>query len=415
MKKLVTAGVGIFVIIIITCVLCFTNDKVEAGNDSEEYEYEYYYNDDNNGDSMDNMIVTDENITDTSNVTDTTDKKDKPKKIELDTTSDSITVFVNKEHALPSSYIPQNLIIPDIHFFGNDGISEKRYMRKEASEALEEMFSEATKDCLTLYGVSGYRSYKRQSEIYNKNIRQRGLSATSKVSAMPGHSEHQTGLAIDISCAELNGNLSTAFANTPEGQWIAANCHLYGFIIRYPENSEDITGYTYEPWHIRYVGTEVAKYIYENDITLEEYFDYTLPENYLNQITSDAATAENIESDESDKVQKPDKKEKDDKKKKDKNKQDTDDEENETENSVTTEDNSDNETASDTSPTDTPQTSEPVVQTPAPTTVPTNEPTAAPTQAPQSEFSEPVTNLPGTTPDQTPDVSATAVPEGFEY
>lgn len=113
--------------------------------------------------------------------------------------------------------------------------------------------------------VSGYRSYYTQESIYNSYIKRWGQEYTDKVSARPGHSEHQTGLAFDV------GVLSSDYAYTPEGKWVTNNCAKYGFIIRYPKGKESITGYNYEPWHIRYVGVEVATYIMQNNITLEEY------------------------------------------------------------------------------------------------------------------------------------------------
>jgi len=167
-------------------------------------------------------------------------------------------------------------------------------MRKEAADAISEMFKDAASCGEYLYGVSGYRSYSRQATIYDKNVRQRGSAATNMVSAIPGHSEHQTGLAIDISCKELMGLLSESFADTSEGKWVQKNCHKYGFIVRYPKNKEKITGYSYEPWHIRYVGTEVSTYLHDNDITLEEYYDYKPGEITDSNIISDAATAEDL-------------------------------------------------------------------------------------------------------------------------
>lgn len=298
MKKLIAAGIGIFIIILIIYLSGFSNNHVEAGNESEKYEYEYYYNDTDSGDDSvkdDTETVVPETVVPETAVPKTNDNSEPDITIpsDIDTNSDSITVFVNKEYALPSTFIPEDLIIPDVKFF-TDGPEEKRYMRDVAAKALENMFADASEDCEVLYGVSGYRSYSRQTAIYNNNIRQRGSAATNQVSAVPGHSEHQTGLSIDISCKDLNGDLSTEFAGTSEGKWVADNCYKYGFIIRYPKNREKITGYTYEPWHIRYVGTEVATYIYDNDITFEEYFGYTPKKDLSNLIISDAATAETV-------------------------------------------------------------------------------------------------------------------------
>ena len=144
-------------------------------------------------------------------------------------------------------------------------------MTKTAALALEELFDQADKDGIKLYGVSGYRSYTTQQFVYQNNINRFGMANAEIYSAKPGASEHQTGLAVDVSCASMGSSLSAGFAQTKEGIWLAEHCANYGFIIRYPMDRTDITGYGYEPWHIRYVGKEVAKYLTENDLVLEEY------------------------------------------------------------------------------------------------------------------------------------------------
>jgi LAS superfamily LD-carboxypeptidase LdcB len=192
--------------------------------------------------------------------------------VPLDTLPSSITVLVNRDYLLPSSYVPSHLVEPKVRFNFNYK-DDKRLMRKDAAAALEKMFRAAKKKKkVILYGVSGYRSYHRQREIYLNNVALRGRSATDSFSAKPGSSEHQTGLTIDISTASIGCSLSQAFANTREGKWVAKNAHKYGFIIRYPQGKTKITGYEYEPWHIRYVGVTVATYLYEKNLTLEEYF-----------------------------------------------------------------------------------------------------------------------------------------------
>lgn len=179
-------------------------------------------------------------------------------------------LLVNKEHELPADYVPENLVMPDVEFAAN-AAEERRYMDETASEALEELFAGAKEDGVELVGVSGYRSYNTQSSIYYRNLRRNGYGYTSIYSAQPGKSEHQTGLAIDVSCAEIGYQLYSRFAQTKEGIWLQEHCEEYGFIIRYPENKTDITGYAYEPWHIRYVGVKVAQYLKLHDITLDEY------------------------------------------------------------------------------------------------------------------------------------------------
>lgn len=192
--------------------------------------------------------------------------------VPLDTIPSSITVLVNRDYLLPSSYIPSHLVEPDVPFsFGY--MAEKRLMRKVAARALEKMFRAAKKEKkIELYGVSGYRSYNRQREIYIRNVALRGRMATDAVSATPGSSEHQTGLTIDISAKSVDCALIPAFGDTREGRWVARNAHKYGYIVRYPEGKSKITGYHYEPWHIRYVGVRTATYLYKKNLSLEEYY-----------------------------------------------------------------------------------------------------------------------------------------------
>ena len=193
---------------------------------------------------------------------------------EMDLEPSSITVFVNKEHALPKNYRPEELVVADI-FFDLSYYDERTMLRPEAAKAIETMFTAAEKAGVELSGVSGFRSYQRQHNIFLNNIVTKGKDHTLKYSAVPGTSEHQTGLAIDISCKSLDYDLSTQFADTQEGKWVAANAHYYGYIVRYPEGKAKITGYAYEPWHIRYVGRGLANYLYQNNLTLEEYYNYT--------------------------------------------------------------------------------------------------------------------------------------------
>lgn len=134
-----------------------------------------------------------------------------------------------------------------------------------AKAALEKLQAGAKKEGVNLSLVSAYRSYETQKRIYNNYISKYGQKYADSTSARPGHSEHQTGLAFDI------GNLNTKFGNTTGGIWLRENCHKYGFILRYLKGKEDITGYSYEPWHIRYVGVEIATEIMSKNITLEEY------------------------------------------------------------------------------------------------------------------------------------------------
>jgi D-alanyl-D-alanine carboxypeptidase len=160
-------------------------------------------------------------------------------------------------------------------------------MRSEAAGALEILFSAAESENITLYAISGYRSFKRQYDIFTTNVRKQGLEHTKQYSAIPGYSEHQTGLAIDVSAKSNNNRLDVSFAETLEGKWLADNAYLFGYIIRYPEGKSEITGYSYEPWHIRYVGKVLSTYLYENDLTLEEYYNFVPSSDYTNAISYD--------------------------------------------------------------------------------------------------------------------------------
>lgn len=198
---------------------------------------------------------------------------------EIDTDLNSITVFVNKEYALPEDYVPENMVVPNV-LFNLNYYDERKLMRPEAAAALEELFAAAKAEGYTLYGVSAYRSYDRQRKIFLNNIVKKGKNHTLKYSAVPGTSEHQTGLAIDVSTKALGFKLIDAFADTPEGIWLSKNAHRFGYIIRYPLDKLEITGYAYEPWHIRYVGKDLANYLYNNDLTLDEYYHYTPSEGF---------------------------------------------------------------------------------------------------------------------------------------
>lgn len=154
-------------------------------------------------------------------------------------------LIANKTYSLPATYNP-----------GEDA---------EASSALNEMIAAASKDGIRLYQISGFRSYSTQQTLYNNYVARDGKAEADRYSARPGHSEHQTGLAFDLN------SLEQSFGETKEGKWLAANCWKYGFIIRYPHDKESVTGYMYEPWHVRYLGKENAKAVYESGKCLEEY------------------------------------------------------------------------------------------------------------------------------------------------
>ncbi|SEN26896.1 M15 family metallopeptidase [Lihuaxuella thermophila] len=187
------------------------------------------------------------------------------------TNATDTTVVVNKNRNLPAHYVPRDLVQPNVPF-SFQGKDEKKYLRKAAADALEQMFQAAKRENIQLYAVSGYRSYARQKMLYNHNSKVKGTEHTSHYNARPGQSEHQTGLAIDISSKSVRFSLIPTFGQTKEGKWLQQHAAEFGFILRYPQGKEKITGYAYEPWHFRYVGKEMAREITEKGITLEEYF-----------------------------------------------------------------------------------------------------------------------------------------------
>lgn len=196
----------------------------------------------------------------------------KPGAIQVVTSPESITVLVNKQQALPESYEPKDLVYPNVPFTFTEKI-DKRKMRKEAAAALETLFAGAKKDGISLAGVSAYRSYATQKTLYNNYVKQDGEEKAKTYSALPGHSEHETGLAIDVSGSNGKCAAQNCFAVTKEAKWLDSHATEYGFIIRYPDGKESITGYQYEPWHLRYVGTQLSKELAQKNITLEEYFN----------------------------------------------------------------------------------------------------------------------------------------------
>jgi len=185
----------------------------------------------------------------------------------------NLLVLVNKSYSLPDGYVPPDLVRPNVAFSFGDQKVEQSYFRKEAAGALEKMFSDAKKSGIELYAVSGYRSSSFQKALYDAEVKQVGIAKASQSEAVPGTSEHQTGLAMDIASKSTKLMLTEGFADTSEGKWLNENAYKYGFILRYPKDKIDITGYKFEPWHYRYVGTEISYALKDRDITLEEYFN----------------------------------------------------------------------------------------------------------------------------------------------
>ncbi len=182
-------------------------------------------------------------------------------------------VLVNRKNNLNETYVPDDLVsLDDVPTVLEN--PEVNQLRKDAYIALKELFAAAKdEEEYVLYARSGYRSYYTQEALYKSYVSNNGQTAADKYSAKPGQSEHQTGLAMDITCEALNYVLDDTFGDTEEGKWVSENAHRFGFIIRYPKGKEDITGYLFEPWHIRYLGQELATKVFESGLTLEEYFE----------------------------------------------------------------------------------------------------------------------------------------------
>lgn len=183
----------------------------------------------------------------------------------------SLWWIVNKNRALPKGYVPPDLIIPDVKLrLANT--AEQMQFSKTAEPALISMFNAATKDGVSLVFGSGYRSEALQKQFYDSYVAKDGKEAADKYSAVPGTSEHQTGLAFDATSASGKCHLEICWAETPEGQWVKNNSYRYGFIVRYLDGKESVTTYQYEPWHLRYVGVELAAELHKTGQTMEEFF-----------------------------------------------------------------------------------------------------------------------------------------------
>lgn len=194
----------------------------------------------------------------------------------------SIWVIVNKHLPLqPKTYVPNDLVVPEIQLRSNI-TGDERQVRQVTADALKTMSTAAKGEGLTLTLESGYRSYNFQVNLYNRYVSEQGKSVADTQSARPGFSEHQTGLAADLGgTTKPTCNVEQCYADTPEGKWLAANAYKYGFIIRYPDGKTNVTGYEYEPWHVRYVGIDLATEMHNKGIqTLEEFFNLPAAPDY---------------------------------------------------------------------------------------------------------------------------------------
>ena len=198
--------------------------------------------------------------------------------------ADGLLFLVNREYTVSEAYEPADLEMSDVP-------GQVRRMRPAAAEALREMFQACKAETRReLLSISGFRSYAKQEGIYNRKLRsvKKDVAKAQEYVAPPGASEHQTGLAMDVG-QKNKAHLEVSFRDTEGGKWCSENCWRFGFILRYNEGWEDITGYKYEPWHFRYVGKEYARQIHEANVPFETWLIGHRTEVLRQLISSDYA------------------------------------------------------------------------------------------------------------------------------
>lgn len=190
---------------------------------------------------------------------------------------EEITALVKKGFYLPSTYVPSDLVVPEMPIAPDN---TDNTVRQVVADALVKMTEDAKKAGMELVLNSGYRSYSEQTKVYDETESIYGGIYASEYVALPGASEHQTGLGVDITSQSVVDGTRITFGDTEEYQWVIKNCYKYGFIVRFETESADITGIAHEPWHLRYVGEDIAKVIHDKGWTFEEYClnTSTLPE-----------------------------------------------------------------------------------------------------------------------------------------
>lgn len=194
------------------------------------------------------------------------------------------TFLVNKDHLLSSDYVPENLVITDNNennFHDYKDASLKPMISADIMPYFEALRNAALDAGLRKIIVdSGYRSFEYQKVVFDKSVVEKGLEETLRLVSLPGSSEHQTGLAIDIAYMDNGVYIEKTSGVDPEIMWLKENAHKFGFILRYPEGKEDVTNIQYERWHYRFVGVEMATILYAEGITLDEYYERVEQENY---------------------------------------------------------------------------------------------------------------------------------------
>ncbi|MET3683535.1 D-alanyl-D-alanine carboxypeptidase [Alkalibacillus flavidus] len=243
------------------------NENESTENDGTEPDDSNSNESESNDQESNNTSESDEQGTNDSNNSNETTNENDAVVVDDPTAMD---VVVNKDRKLPEGYEPPDLTVPDVEF--HVVAEERKYMRAESANALESLFQAASEAGHQLVGISGYRSQQTQAAVFASNVERNGREHALQYSAQPGHSEHQTGLTMDVSTASNDYALTESFGQTPAGQWVADHAHEHGFVIRYPKGKSHITGYGYEPWHLRYFGESIATEIYEAGLTVEEYY-----------------------------------------------------------------------------------------------------------------------------------------------
>lgn len=194
------------------------------------------------------------------------------------------TILVNKEHLLSSDYVPENLVITDDNENNFHDYKDPNFKPMISADILP--YFEAMQKAAEALGLrkiivdSGYRPYEYQQVIFDKSVAEKGLEETLRLVSLPGSSEHQTGLAIDIAYMDNGVYIEKTSDEDPEIKWLKENAHKFGFILRYPEGKEDVTNIQYERWHYRFVGVEMATILYAEGITLDEYYERVEQENH---------------------------------------------------------------------------------------------------------------------------------------
>jgi D-alanyl-D-alanine carboxypeptidase len=205
-----------------------------------------------------------------------TENNDKRKQLLKEDIEKGLLIIVNKENSLAMDYKPDDL--KEIKYFAPDRTEASRYMRAEAADAFHQMVDKATEADIEIKMTTAYRSYHFQKVLYDNYVAREGQVMADTFSAKPGQSEHQTGLAVDVSSPSVGYQLSNEYGEKVEGKWLAENAYRFGFILRFPKGKEHITGFQYEPWHLRYVGLTAAKEIHEQGLSLEEYLQQNVIE-----------------------------------------------------------------------------------------------------------------------------------------